>query len=255
MSTVKQHVVGNHHTLIGILSGLWIYIFLVLVGPFDVAEVSFVNRLTMMSGYPIIFIMAYLSLKPLQNYVLKTGGGSRLKLELIAAGYIFSIMLLPTYMYYTSDFILGEFSFASFLFKMYVPLTFLILSILFVIRLLVVKSIQIQRARKVVIKGDSKYDMINLNFSDLIVVKSADNYIEVHYLENNELKTKLIRHSLKKAKENFPELLQTHRSYLVNPSHFISWDTRNSISLTGFKVPVSRTYRDDVLKLSQSDHK
>ncbi|MEO1654426.1 MAG: LytTR family DNA-binding domain-containing protein, partial [Bacteroidota bacterium] len=93
-----------------------------------------------------------------------------------------------------------------------------------------------------------KYESIHLYFSNLIYIKSADNYVEVYYLENDQLKKKLIRHNLKHIKVDFPQLIQTHRSYLINPAHFIAWDSRHCISLTQSKVPVSDTYREVVLK-------
>ena len=116
-----------------------------------------------------------------------------------------------------------------------------------------VKSTKNQENFKILGKG--KFNQIKLKFSDLIYVKGADNYVEVHYLENQSLKQKLIRCTIKEIKKEVPELIQTHRSYLMNPTHFISWKNRNNISLTMVQITVSETYRNLIPVLSQVHHK
>ena len=85
--------------------------------------------------------------------------------------------------------------------------------------------------------------------ADLIAISNSQNYVEIFYLEHEELKSKLIRSSLKKLQSDFDFLLQIHRSHLINPTHFKSWKDSSTIVLTQMELPVSKNYKEQVLAL------
>ena len=111
-------------------------------------------------------------------------------------------------------------------------------------------------ALKIEIKGEGNYEGLRIFFNDIISIQSSDNYIEVFYVSGNELKKNLIRNKLSVIAEEFPELLRTHRSYLINPYHFLQWKTANSklfiILFHHIEVPVSRTYQANVKSILNS---
>lgn len=92
------------------------------------------------------------------------------------------------------------------------------------------------------------YESLRLQMNDLICIQSSDNYVEVIFKEGEKLKTQLIRNKLTSVEEQLPELIRTHRSFLINPYHFKQWKTGNrkvQILLSdGIEVPVSKTYQD-----------
>ena len=90
---------------------------------------------------------------------------------------------------------------------------------------------------------------LKIRKADLVSISNAQNYVEIFYLENNQLRTKLIRSSLKKVQEDFDFLLQIHRSHLINPLHFKSWRNSNTIILTQIELPVSKNYKASLLTL------
>lgn len=68
-------------------------------------------------------------------------------------------------------------------------------------------------------ESEYKNDELVLMPSSLIMIKSADNYIEVFYLINGAVKTQMIRSSLTKAEEkliDYDYILKCHRSFIVN---------------------------------------
>ncbi|MEM9857898.1 MAG: LytTR family transcriptional regulator DNA-binding domain-containing protein [Bacteroidota bacterium] len=91
--------------------------------------------------------------------------------------------------------------------------------------------------------------------SNHVFIRAADNYLEINYLEGQLLKQKLIRYTLKDIKQDIPSLVQTHRCYLMNFAHFISWNNKNSIRLTLSQIPVSDTFRNSLHVLDKSHHK
>ena len=83
----------------------------------------------------------------------------------------------------------------------------------------------------------------------MVCISNAQNYVEIFYVENGKLASKLIRSSLKKVQEDFSFLVQIHRSHLINPIHFKSWRNQNTIVLTQIELPVSKSYKEVLLAL------
>lgn len=230
--------------IIALFSGLWIYLILVFLGPFDAHDVSITNRLSMMSGYGIIFSLTYLLASWLVAYLENLVRLKSVLLEGALVTLIFVLSLSPIFFYYKSDFIQGESDLISFFLTMYMPLSFLVLVVLVVIRSVWLK--EKEESQNVVINGTGKYEALSLSIKDLIYVKSANNYVEVHYLERGEKRKKLLRQKLKCVKEDIPELLQTHRSYLINPKHFLGWGNANMLQLTSAEVPISDRFKSSI---------
>ncbi|MCD4745858.1 MAG: LytTR family transcriptional regulator DNA-binding domain-containing protein [Bacteroidales bacterium] len=83
------------------------------------------------------------------------------------------------------------------------------------------ESIQ-QKEKLIHFESDYKKDKLSISPNSLLVIKSADNYIEVYYKSEGVVKKQMIRSSLKKALETVNELdyiLRCHRTFIVNTNH------------------------------------
>jgi DNA-binding LytR/AlgR family response regulator len=98
---------------------------------------------------------------------------------------------------------------------------------------------------------------ISLRISDVALIKSADNYVEIVYKEGEIFKKKLIRNTLKNIEiqiKQYSNFLRCHRVCIVN-LHFIEKLNRSDhnhwLTIKGFEepVPVSRQY---LLKLKEA---
>ena len=111
-------------------------------------------------------------------------------------------------------------------------------------------------AQKIEIKGEGSYEGLRLILNDVICIQSSDNYIEVFYLSGNQLKKSLIRNKLSIIADEFPELLRTHRSFIINPFHFSQWKTEKGklfvLLFHHIEVPVSKTYQNEVKTILNS---
>lgn len=102
---------------------------------------------------------------------------------------------------------------------------------------------------------------LNENFiihvAEVAFIRSADNYVEIFYLEGDALKKKLLRNTLKNIEQQikqYSNFLRCHRICIVN-IHFIEKINRNNeshwLTIKGFsgQLPVSRQY---LLKLKEA---
>ena len=250
MDFFKALKINKHELGIGLSLCFWIVLFLILAGPFDVSEVSVLNRFVMMPAYGVILLMSYLVTVNIHDSIFDSSLVSNLwslKHEFFFVFILFFTCFFPSFLYYSSDFIQGEYTIRTFLINIYTPFLLVFMPIVLMTRWLV--HLLQSHADKAIELGKNQYDRIRLKVADLVFVKASDNYVEIHYLDNHEMKLKLIRSTLKEVKLNIPELVQTHRSYLVNSDHFITWKDKNNISLTASEIPVSNTYRNDIGKL------
>jgi len=100
----------------------------------------------------------------------------------------------------------------------------------------------VERVREpelIALHGDNRNDVIHLLPERLIYISGAQNYVEVHYLIDGKPQKQLLRTTL--------ALLRSHRSYLVNPQHFVRWVGTTGALFHSVEVPVSKTYRDPSL--------
>ena len=87
-------------------------------------------------------------------------------------------------------------------------------------------------------------------------IEAADNYVEVHYMNNAKKQTMLIRNSLKNIAFSFhdQELMRCHRSYIVNLNKVQLLRRVEGELMLDFgeenikKVPVSRGYAKEVME-------
>ncbi len=100
----------------------------------------------------------------------------------------------------------------------------------------------------ILISAENPRDNLMIRAYDLMYINAADNYIEVHYLENGSMKKKLIRSSLKNARNDlraYTAFYRCHRAWIVNLD-MVKSITGNSqgyrllIENSELQIPVSR---------------
>ena len=99
-------------------------------------------------------------------------------------------------------------------------------------------------------------ETIIIELKQLVCIKSEGNYLNVFYSTQNEIKSKLIRNSIKNIEEHlaaFENIIRCHRSYIVNLDSVkkMSGNARNfslHIDNLEFTVPVSRSFPKSIFK-------
>ncbi|MBC2845985.1 LytTR family DNA-binding domain-containing protein [Winogradskyella flava] len=239
----------KHHTIVALVISLWLVVFLVVIAPFDAADLDFNARFVILPIYGVISFVAYMLLIPLQNWVFQYLKKWIIPLELLFIIAFNFVQIVVSFVYYKTDLVNGDYNFQTFGLYVYLPIALIILPIIIFCRWFLNKKTPIKKKNVITLKGDNKLDVLKILPDDLICVSSADNYVEVSYLIRGELHKKLLRNTLKAIQHDLPDLLKVHRSHLINPAHFKAWNDSKSIKLTGMEIPVSKNYKSAIMEL------
>lgn len=241
------------HLFVGLALGLWLYLFLAIIGPFDAAPLPLRIRMFLMVGYGLVFCVVYVACIPLQN-AWHTHRKTWSWLDEIVFLLLFSIISLPAcYRYYITDAVNGDWGFRRFSLEIFLPTIIILLPLLAFARWIVARrrhtSTQPQAPPlpQLLLQGDNKHDVLRIRTQELLLISAANNYVEIHYLVDGELQKKLLRTTLKRLHTDVPDLVRVHRSHLVNPEHFREWTDPGHLQIGSIQVPVSKTYKAQLL--------
>ena len=103
---------------------------------------------------------------------------------------------------------------------------------------------------KEIFVSDSNNDRIEIHPDDIMLVKSADNYVSIIYKDGEEVRHKMIRKTLNKIYtqlKKHPEFLRCHRTCIINSLYIVNLINnykgyRLQILDYEEEVPVSRQY-------------
>ena len=102
---------------------------------------------------------------------------------------------------------------------------------------------------------DEKGEMrISIRRENLVMIESADNYVCVHYVNDQKVKKTMVRNTLNRVAEHLQgtRIVRCHRSYMINLDHaqVLHRDKEGifiELGITGLpNIPISRTYADNV---------
>lgn len=192
--------------------------------------------------------LSYACISFIQKFVHQKLGNWNILLEVGSYILFFFLFTFFTYFYYKSSLIEGNYSFYQFLSKIIINVILIVSPLLFFLRRYASKLVS-SSEEYISIKGENKLDILRIKKSELVSISNEQNYVEIFYIENNDLKSKLIRSSLKKMLSDYAFLIQVHRSHLINPVHFKTWKDSTTITLTQMELPVSKNYKNQLLEL------
>jgi len=238
----------KHHIVIGILFAIWSFLFGFFVRPFEHGTMDLMVWVRVSTGFSMAGLISYFIASVYQNITYYKLSKWNNLLEIGVYFVFFSTYTLLTYRFYKGNIIRGNYEFLKFFTDIILIIALIVTPILYLARRYAIKLIP-QKEEFITFKGENKMDFLKIKKNELICVSNSQNYVEIFFLENEHLKTKLIRSSLKNVQYEFDFLIQVHRSHLINPSHFKSWIDSNTIQLTQVELPVSKSYKNRILSL------
>ncbi|MFD1601303.1 LytTR family transcriptional regulator DNA-binding domain-containing protein [Flavobacterium artemisiae] len=238
----------KYHLIVGLLIGLWLFVFAFIIKPFDDGTLNFKSWLLISLGFSLIAFVCYGVLSVLQKTIYDKVSNWSVTLEISSILFFYLIYLIGVYAYYKSSILNGGYSFTEFFGMIFIKVALILTPVIILARRYLLKLIPI-KDDFIIFRGENKLDVLKINKADMVCISNAQNYVEIFYIENDKLRSKLIRSSLKKVQKDFEFLVQIHRSHLINPSHFKSWRNSNTIILTQMELPVSKNYKEALLAL------
>ncbi|WP_456440665.1 LytTR family DNA-binding domain-containing protein, partial [Psychroserpens sp.] len=220
----------KHHLLIALGLAIWVFVFLYFTEPLDVNEFGSTEKLIYLPLYSILGALLYLFSLPIQYWLFKKNNKSWFLLHEVLFSLVFVVVSIIGLRLFYLQFIVewhpNAYTFLYHLKSIMLPAMLTILPIVIIGRFAFGKYKEKKlEEQKIEIQGEGNYESLRLQLNELISIQSSDNYVEVFYLNGNNLKRTLIRNKLSIIDESFPELLRTHRSFVINPFHFQSWKT------------------------------
>lgn len=240
----------KHHALIALGLAIWIFVFLYFTEPLDVNELGRREKLLYLPLYGVVIAIAYLLILPFQNWrYSKRNSNWSLGNEVLFFAVFAIIGFLVSrsvYLYIIVAQQPNPHTIGYYITSIYLPALATILPIIIFGRWAFGKYKNKKlEDQKIDIPGEGTYEGLRLQLNEVISIKADDNYIEVSYLVGNNFKRQLIRNKLSSIAALFPELIQTHRSYLVNPYHFQQYKSENGkqyiVLSNDICTPISRT--------------
>ncbi|MBN1788885.1 MAG: LytTR family transcriptional regulator [Bacteroidales bacterium] len=105
--------------------------------------------------------------------------------------------------------------------------------------------------------ADSASELLRLSISDILLIKSADNYVEIYYIDHDNIRKRLVRNTLKNIEQMlrpYDQFIRCHRTFIIHVGHIERIHLKINSSYVVLKkmderIPVSRPY---VLKLKEA---
>jgi hypothetical protein len=107
-----------------------------------------------------------------------------------------------------------------------------------------------KRQEHIELVSDNRSEKLIMESSELILIKSAENYVEIHYLAGGTGTKKLLRTTFKGIEDQlkpFSQMIRCHRTCIINMDHVIKLQReygRIYLKMNGVEeeIPVSRQY-------------
>ena len=254
---------------VGILMGIVIFFSILFFQPFELLETDFDNYILIIAGFGTITFMVIFSV-----HFLFPGGyhklfelerwNMKLILLFLMLILVFNSVAFCFYLRYV-----GQVQLSLFLaFKI------VLLSLIAAIMDLIIHGnhylrsqlIQTQRLNTELIEivsniikdknyieefvSESRSEKLQLDLKELIMVKSAENYVEIFYRDNDSVRRKLLRTTLKNIEDQlnpYSFIVRCHRTCIINISHVerlrkTAMGFRLEVMDSEEEIPVSRHY-------------
>ena len=255
----------KHNTKIIFFISVGVFVFLFLFQPLQINELANRDKYFLVFGLGVItFLSLSLNLLILPSLFPKILNGSawNVKKEIFWDIWILFTVSVGYFLYYKA---LGIMEFGFSMIITLILIAIVPISVLIVLNRHRLLRSHLKSANELNVKlkeyksipdrlvhfvSDYQKDNLSIKVSLILFVRSANNYIEVFWKEDQEVKNQMVRLSLTKAEEmlmDYKFIFKCHRSYMINVNHIdkIEGSTqgyRLYFEKVDFPVPVSKIY-------------
>lgn len=241
----------SNHIFIAIGTAIWVFLFLFLIKPLTVSTLTLEEQLFFLPFYSIISGVSYTISILFQKKMYQKKQQWKVYDELIILLLLCIISLITIWLFFRFVVTIDDsepFTFSEFLIDIFSPALLIILPLVIIARYFIGKY-ALKGREKIRINGSGNYEHLELFLEDLLYIQSSNNYVEVHYLQKENILTTVVRNNISKVSDENTNLLRIQRSFLINPLHYKEWKIEKGkhfivLSRT-IKLPVSKTYLEN----------
>lgn len=242
---------SKKNVLIALILGLFVSFIILFIEPYDTNEYKSQNRTILLLGFGLIFTLTYVLYSSLEQiWYMINNKIWKLRDEIISIIAFFALTGTTIYLY--NHIVINELTYSLQSHLAYyknIVLTMLpiIAPPLLFLRYRFGELNKPIPKENITIKGENKYEIIELKREQLLFIKAMENYVEIIYVNNKtEIQSKTFRQTLSKIENEHTFLEKCHRSYLVNLQNIKeltgnSQTARISFKNTTINIPVSKT--------------
>jgi hypothetical protein len=208
--------------LVGFILFLFLSFIIIFLQPFDTDQFKSDHKLLILSGFGILIFIAFIIQSSLENWWY-----FRVKKVWLVSHEIGSTILFflfsGTIIYLYNGLVINQqsYSLAShlhYLGSIVLLMIPVVAPIMIYLRQQFGERIIPLASNSVLLVGENKNEMLTLEKENLLFVKAFENYVEIHFVDNNnKVVSKTFRQTLSNVFQQIPFLEKCHRSYLVNP--------------------------------------
>lgn len=217
---------------VAVFIGLSVFLVLAVFQPFGTYNFQHAWKYSLLAGYGVVIALSVMAAWEIVNWQYRLRPRNRqwtLGREFGLIAFVFWFSASMTYVY--QHIVLGgNIAVAGYLFFMAIAgiTSIFPLAILLTARYLNAKS-NLEKMqwesqhpvpddlKTITLRGENKYETITLLKRELLFLRSADNYVEIFLLKNQNVQRLMLRIALSRLPVQLDaDFLQTHRSYIVN---------------------------------------
>jgi hypothetical protein len=247
------------------------FIFLLLFKPFGLYTLSFAERLKSLSIYFAVVLPVIL----LNSLILKRYFFKKYTIGNTILWFTWSFILVAIGLFVVNAYLFDQGKFFIYLFFWFIVVTVIIsiipLSIIMLVHYNYVLIHRLKNAasineilknkhhkqhKDILLEDESSNKKLFMSLESLLYITSADNYVDICYVEENKIRHELIRNSLtniEKCLANTKQLFRCHKSFIINLSNVVSITGNTAgyklkINHVDLLIPVSRKLNNRILE-------
>lgn len=261
---LKKQVARNstkQDASVALFLGLTIFLMLAIFQPFGTYTWDDPAKIILLAGYGIVIGFTYFTLAMVLPMIFKkfyqkenwTYGKEMLHILIV-----FLITITATFIYRNETLNIRYTSMGYFYYLGIATVTSIFpMSIIFIIRYMQIKNkpvivyqpvATIPENTFITIEGENKNEKVKFAKEELLFVKASDNYVVLHLNKDEKIVKHMLRSPLSKIAKQIQDedILQVHRSYLVNLENVKTLSGKSPNYILELKsskeeIPVSRT--------------
>lgn len=242
--------------MVGLILCVYLSFIVIVLQPFDTSQFKANNKTLLLSGFGIFTFVVFVIQSSIENiWYFRAGKVWSVSNEIIST--ILFCLFSGTVLYLYNRIVVNGIECALATYWRFLSITVTCMVPVFVPPMLYLRQKFGERIipltdNAIVLTGENKNEILQLEKEELLFIKAVENYIEICFIDKNKkIISKTFRQTLSNVCEQVPFMKKSHRSYLVNTNTIKeiignSQGAKITFIVGEKEIPLSKTYYKDI---------